>query len=287
MRRIIVPIIVLTFGLSLASAARAQEGPPRQAANAAFRVCADPNNLPYSNDRLEGFENKIASLFAKDLGATPTYTWWPDRRGFIRNTLRANQCDVVIGVPNGYDQVRWTTPYYRSSYAFVFVKDGKFQVRSWDDEPLRRARIGVIAATPPADALIKKGLIGNVAAYRLTIDYTTEYPGKIVDDVGAGKTDLAIVWGPLAGYFAKKAAVPLEVVAVPPLEGVPVPFTYEISMGVRKRDSARQEQLETLLRKHEAQIVNILQEYGVPLVDGPLVRRPDEAKRGVVSERYQ
>jgi len=278
--------VVLTFALSLASATRAQQT-PGQAASAAFRVCADPNNLPYSNDKLEGFENKIASLFAKDLGATPTYTWWPDRRGFIRNTLRANQCDVVIGVPNGYDQVRWTTPYYRSSYAFVFVKGGKFQVRSWDDDSLRRARIGVIAATPPADALIKKGLMGNVAAYRLTIDYTTEYPGKIVDDVAAGKVDVAIVWGPLAGYFAKKAAVPLEVVVVPPLEGVPVPFTYEISMGVRKRDNARQEQLEALLRKHEAQIVSILREYGVPLVGGPLVRRPDEAKRGVVSERYQ
>ena len=286
MRRIIVAV-VLTFGLSLASATCAQQAPPGQTASAAFRVCADANNLPYSNDKLEGFENKIASLFARELGATPTYTWWPDRRGFIRNTLRANQCDVVIGVPNGYDQVRWTTPYYRSSYAFVFVKDGKFQVRSWDDQLLRRARIGVVAATPPADALIKKNLMGNVAAYRLTIDYTTEYPGKIVDDVAAGKIDLAIVWGPVAGYFAKKATVPLEVVVVPPLEGVPVPFTYEISMGVRKRDNARQEQLEALLRKHEAQIVNILREYGVPLVEGPLVRRPDEEKRGVVGERYQ
>jgi len=286
MRRIIVAV-VLTFGLSLASATCAQQAPPGQTASAAFRVCADANNLPYSNDKLEGFENKIASLFARELGATPTYTWWPDRRGFIRNTLRANQCDVVIGVPNGYDQVRWTTPYYRSSYAFVFVKDGKFQVRSWDDQLLRRARIGVVAATPPADALIKKNLMGNVAAYRLTIDYTTEYPGKIVDDVAAGKIDLAIVWGPVAGYFARKATVPLEVVVVPPLEGVPVPFTYEISMGVRKRDNARQEQLEALLRKHEPQIVNILREYGVPLVEGPLVRRPDEEKRGVVGERYQ
>ncbi len=287
MSRAIGLAVVLTLGLSLASATHAQQAPAGQAASATFRVCADPNNLPYSNDRLEGFENKIAALFANDLAATPSYTWWPDRRGFIRNTLRANQCDVVIGVPNGYDQVRWTRPYYRSTYAFVFVKDGKFQVRSWDDEPLRHARIGVIAATPPADALIKKNLMGNVAAYRLTIDYTTEYPGKIVDDVAAGKIDLAIVWGPLAGYFAKKAAVPLEVVAVAPLEGVPVPFTYEISMGVRKRDNVRQEQLEALLQKHEAQIVNILKEYGVPLVDGPLVRQPDEQKRGVASERYQ
>src|SRR5438128_6629721 len=279
----ILTVVALVVGASLLSPVGSQA----QGSRATFRVCADPNNLPYSNERLGGFENKIVELIAREFGATPTFTWWPDRRGFIRNTLRANQCDVVIGVPNGYDQVRWTTPYYRSSYAFVFVKGGKFQVRSWDDDSLRRARIGVIAATPPADALIKKGLMGNVVAYRLTIDYTTEYPGKIVDDVAAGKVDVAIVWGPLAGYFAKKAAVPLEVVVVPPLEGVPVPFTYEISMGVRKRDNARQEQLEALLRKHEAQIVSILQEYGVPLVGGPLVRRPDEAKRGVVSERYQ
>jgi mxaJ protein len=286
MKSIIVIAVVLASALELASVTRAQQS-PGQTANASFRVCADPNNLPYSNDRLEGFENKIAALFASDLGTTPSYTWWPDRRGFIRNTLRANQCDVVMGVPNGYDQVRWTTPYYRSSYAFVFVKEGKFRVRSWDDERLRDARIGVIAATPPADALVKKGLMGNVAAYRLTIDYTTEYPGKIVDDVAAGKIDLAIVWGPVAGYFAKKAAVPLDVVAVPPLEGVPVPFTYEISMGVRKRDKERQEQLEALLRKHQAEITTILAEYGVPLVEGPLARKPDEEKRGVVGERYQ
>jgi mxaJ protein len=286
MKSIIVIAVVLASALELASVTRAQQS-PGQTANASFRVCADPNNLPYSNDRLEGFENKIAALFASDLGTTPSYTWWPDRRGFIRNTLRANQCDVVMGVPNGYDQVRWTTPYYRSSYAFVFVKEGKFRVRSWEDERLRDARIGVIAATPPADALVKKGLMGNVAAYRLTIDYTTEYPGKIVDDVAAGKIDLAIVWGPVAGYFAKKAAVPLDVVAVPPLEGVPVPFTYEISMGVRKRDKERQEQLEALLRKHQAEITTILAEYGVPLVEGPLARKPDEEKRGVVGERYQ
>src|SRR5438552_18229721 len=241
----ILTVVALVVGASLLSPVGSQA----QGSRATFRVCADPNNLPYSNERLEGFENKIVELIAREFGATPTFTWWPDRRGFIRNTLRANQCDVVMGIPNGYDQVRWTQPYYRSSYAFVFVKGGKFQVRSWDDDSLRRARIGVIAATPPADALIKKDLMGNVAAYRLTIDYTTEYPGKIVDDVAAGKVDVAIVWGPLAGYFAKKAAVPLEVVVVPPLEGVPVPFTYEISMGVRKRDNARQEQLEALLRK--------------------------------------
>src|SRR3989442_2217114 len=221
MKRIIVVAVVLTCALSLASTTRAQQA-PGQAASAAFRVCADPNNLPYSNDKLEGFENKIAALFAKDLGTTATYTWWPDRRGFIRNTLRANQCDVVIGVPNGYDQVRWTTPYYRSSYAFVFVKEGKFRVRSWDDERLRHARIGVIAATPPADALIKKDLMGNVAAYRLTIDYTTEYPGKIVDDVAAGENARATVPGPAGGYVPQQGAGPAAGGCRPPPHGVAV-----------------------------------------------------------------
>jgi quinoprotein dehydrogenase-associated probable ABC transporter substrate-binding protein len=252
-----------------------------------FRVCADPNNLPYSNDRLEGLENKIAQLVAGELGAFPTFTWWPDRRGFIRNTLRANLCDVVMGVPNGYDQVRWTRPYYRSTYVFVYARDGRFRVRSWDDPVLRNARIGVVAATPPADAMIKKGLIQNVVSYRLTIDYTTEYPGEIVDHVAAGKIDVAIVWGPVAGYFAKKQSVPLEVVPVPEIPGLEVPFTFEISMGVRKGEHERQAQLDEIIVRREGEIRKILDDYRVPLVEGPLVRKPDPVKRGVVGERYQ
>src|SRR5262249_3193160 len=130
-----VALFVGTSALLLPTPSSAQ-GP-----RATFRVCADPNNLPYSNDRLEGFENKIVQLIAGEFGATPTFTWWPDRRGFIRNTLRANQCDVVMGIPNGYDQVRWTQPYYRSTYAFVYARDREFRVRSWDDPALRKARI--------------------------------------------------------------------------------------------------------------------------------------------------
>jgi mxaJ protein len=252
-----------------------------------FRVCADPNKLPYSNERLEGFENKIAERIAKELGALATYTWWPDRRGFIRNTLRANLCDVVAGVPNGYDQVRWTRPYYRSTYVFVYARNGGFRVRSWDDPVLRNARIGVVAATPPADAMIRKGLIQNVVSYRLTIDYTTEYPGEIVDHVAAGKIDVAIIWGPVAGYFAKNQSVPLEVVPVPEIPGLEVPFSYEISMGVRKADRERQAQLDEILVRIEPEIRKILDDYGVPRVEGPLVRKPDEVKRGVVGERYQ
>ena len=156
----ILAVVVLAVGAALVAPAGARAQGPR----ATFRVCADPNNLPYSNERLEGFENKIVDLIAKEFGATPTFTWWPDRRGFIRNTLRANRCDVVMGIPNGYDQVRWTQPYYRSTYVFVYARDRGFHVRSWDDPALRSARIGVVAATPPGDAMIKKGLMGNVVS---------------------------------------------------------------------------------------------------------------------------
>jgi mxaJ protein len=282
MTRRLTTALVLVVGVTVSSAAGRAEDLRSQ-----FRVCADANNLPYSNDKLEGFENKLAELIAKELGATPSFTWWPDRRGFIRNTLRANRCDVVMGIPNGYELVRWTRPYYRSTYAFVFARDREFHVRSWDDPVLRKARIGIVAGTPPADALVKKGLIDNVVSYRLTIDYTTEYPGEIVDHVAAGKVDVAIVWGPVAGYFAKKQSVPLEVVPVPDLPGVGAPFTYEISMGVRKADTERQLQLDEILDKRRTEIQKILAEYGVPLVGGPLVRKPDEAKKGVVGERYQ
>ena len=276
--------LVLLIGAANAPLLPVRAGEETQAKQ--LRVCADPNNLPFSNDKLEGFENKLAELVARELGALATYTWWPDRRGFIRNTLRAELCDVVMGVPNGYDLVRWTTPYYRSTYVFVSARAGEFRVRSWDDPILRRARIGVVAATPPGDALVTKGLIRNVVAYRLTIDLTTERPGQMVEDVAAGRIDVAVVWGPVGGYFARHQRVRLDVVPVPEIAGLGVPFTYEISMGVRKGDRERQAQLEEILDRKRAEIRTLLDAYGVPLVDGPLVRKPEEIKRGVVGERY-
>jgi quinoprotein dehydrogenase-associated probable ABC transporter substrate-binding protein len=275
---------VLLIGAANAPLLPVRAGEETQAKQ--LRVCADPNNLPFSNDKLEGFENKLAELVARELGALATYTWWPDRRGFIRNTLRAELCDVVMGVPNGYDLVRWTTPYYRSTYVFVYARAGEFRVRSWDDPSLRRARIGVVAATPPGDALVTKGLIRNVVAYRLTIDLTTERPGQMVEDVAAGRIDVAVVWGPVGGYFARHQRVRLDVVPVPEIAGLGVPFTYEISMGVRKGDRERQAQLEEILDRKRAEIRTLLDAYGVPLVDGPLVRKREEIKRGVVGERY-
>ena len=281
-RRLVFGAVLLAVAAPFLAARAGDEGPARP-----LRVCADPDNLPFSNERGEGFENKLAELVARELGTAVAYTWWPDRRGFIANTLRVGRCDVVMGVPNGYELVRWTRPYYRSTYVFVSARDGEFRVRSWDDPVLGRARIGVVAGTPPGDALVRKGLIRNVVSYRLTIDLTSEHPGQIVEDVAGGRIDVAIVWGPIAGYFARKQRVPLDVVPVPALPELPVPLTYEISMGVRRADVERQRTLDEILDRKQAEVSKILLAYGVPTVEGPLVRKPEEIKRGVVGERYQ
>jgi len=256
------------LGITLSACAQAPI-PARE-----FRVCADPNNLPFSNQRLEGFENRIAELIAKDLDATLNYTWWPQRRGFIRNTLRAGACDVVMGLPYGYEPVLTTKPYYRSTYVFLYRKDRHLDIRSFDDPTLHQLRIGVQligddnANTPPVHALSNRGIVGNLVGYTVYGDYSQENPpARIVDGVVAGDVDLAIVWGPLAGYFAKKASVELEVVPVSPSIDVPfLPFVFAISLGVRRGEEAFKEELETVLDQRRNEIRRILEEYGVPLV---------------------
>jgi mxaJ protein len=240
-----------------------------------FRVCADPENLPFSNQQLEGFENKIADLVAKELGASPTYIWWGQRRGFIRNTMKATlkeaRCDIVIGVPEGYDLVRWTKPYYHSTYVFVYPKGKGLQIKSLDDPILRRLKIGVhligddYTNPPPVHELAKRGIVDNVVGYD-TFYSRENPPSKIVDAVTSGQIDVAIVWGPAAGYFAKQQRVPLELVPVPSGNG-DLPFTFGISMGVRPGDEALKAQLEMVLERRQAGIRKILKDYGVPLVD--------------------
>jgi mxaJ protein len=240
-----------------------------------FRVCADPENFPFSNRQLEGFENKIADLIAKELGASPTYIWWGQRRGFIRNTMKATlkeaRCDVVIGVPKGYDLVRWTKPYYRSTYVFVYPQSKGFQIKSLDDPILRRLRIGVhllgddYENPPPVHELAKRGLVDNVVGYD-TFYSRENPPSKIIDAVASGEIDVAIVWGPAAGYFAKQQRVPLELVPVPSGKG-DLPFAFDISMGVRPGDEELKIQLEKLLDRKQNEIRKILEDYGVPLMD--------------------
>lgn len=242
-----------------------------------LRVCADPNNLPFSNDRGEGFENRLAELVAGEMGAELRYTWWAQRRGFIRNTLRAGECDLVMGIPTSFELALPTTPYYRSTYVFVYRADAPFEVRSFDDPQLRELRVGVQligddgANTPPAHALTARGMVDNVVGYSIYGDYAEpDPPARILDAVADGEIDVAIVWGPLAGYFAPRAKVPLQVVPVSPQVDLPfLPFVFDISMGVDRRDPLLKAEVEEILARRRSDVAEILAEYGVPRLDAP------------------
>jgi mxaJ protein len=267
-------LAVLALGLAgcafLAAPARAAE--PAAPARAELRFCADPNNLPFSNRRLEGYENRIAEWIAHDLGATPKFVWWAQRRGFFRNTLKAGLCDVVAGVPFGFELALTTKPYYRSTYVFVRRADSSADVRSLDDPALRTLRVGVQLAgsdganTPPAHALSRRGIIQNVRGYTLYGDYAQENPpARIVDAVAHGDVDVAVVWGPLAGFFAKREGVPLVLTPVSPSIDLPfLPFVYDISVGVRRGQDALRDRIDEVLERRAGDIRVLLDRYGVP-----------------------
>jgi mxaJ protein len=237
-----------------------------------LRVCSDPNNLPFSNERGEGFENRLAQLIGSELNAAVRYTWWPQRRGFIRNTLAAGKCDVIMGITHGAERVLTTRPYYRSSYVFVYRKDRHLKIRSLDDPALRTLRIGVqlvgddYANTPPVHALSRRGIVGNLVGFSVFGDYSEPNPpARIIDAVVAKKVDLAIAWGPLAGYFAKRSGTDLEIVPVSPVEDPPrLRFVFDISLAVRPSDRALRQELEGVLEKKAGEIDRILADYGVP-----------------------
>jgi mxaJ protein len=238
-----------------------------------LRVCADPNNLPFSNARGEGFENKIAELLAADAHARIEYTWWAQRRGFVRNTLSAGACDVVMGIPSRTDIVLTTRPYYRSTYVFVSRADRRLMLGSLDDPQLRQLRIGVqmigddFANTPPAHALAARGLRQNVVGYSVYGDYSRPHPlSTIVDAVADGAVDAAVVWGPEAGYFARRAAVAMTIAPVTPQMDRTLPFAFDISMGVRKGDVRSRDALNEFLDRRGADIDDILSAFGVPRV---------------------
>jgi mxaJ protein len=241
-------------------------------ASRVLRVCADPNNLPFSNRRREGFENKIVELVARELHATVRYTWWAQRRGFVRNTLGAGECDVIPGVPIGFDRALLTRPYYSSSYVFVYRKDRGIAVRSLDDTVLRKVKVGVqligddYANTPPAHALARRGIVSNVTGYTVYGDYARPNPpARIIDAVVAGEVDVAIAWGPLAGYFAARQRVPLAVVPVSPLVDPPrLPLAFDIAMGVRRGDRVLRAELDAALERRRSDIQHILNAYGIP-----------------------
>jgi quinoprotein dehydrogenase-associated probable ABC transporter substrate-binding protein len=239
-----------------------------------LKVCADPNNLPFSNERQEGFENRIAEIVARDLNAKVRYTWWAQRRGFVRSTLNAHECDVLIGVPSSFERASTTIPYYRSTYVFVTRRDRHIKLSSFDDPVLRKLRIGVqmigddFTNTPPAHALSKRNIIQNVRGYSVYGDYRQPNPpARIIDALVKGDVDVAVAWGPLAGYFAPKAPVALEITPVSPQIDLPyLPFVFDISMGVRRGDSVLRDELNTIINRRREAIDRILDQYGVPRV---------------------
>jgi mxaJ protein len=251
-----------------------------------FRVCADPENMPASNRGQMGFENRIADLVARDLGTTTSYVWWGQRRGFIRNTMNATlaegRCDVVIGVPSGYDLVRTTKPYYRSTYVFVYPKGKGPQVTSLDDPRLKTLKIGVhllgddYTNPPPVHELSKRGVVGNLVGFS-TFYSRENRPSAIIDAVAAGTVDIAIVWGPAAGYFARRQKIPLAVVPVPSGKG-DLPFEFDISMGVKHGNDKLRTRLEQVLDAKRSEIAAILNDFGVPLV-ASTARVSRDAKR--------
>jgi mxaJ protein len=250
-----------------------------------LRVCADPNNLPFSDSTGAGFENRLATLVAGEMHARVAYTWWAQRRGFVRNTLNAHECDVVMGVPAGFELTAVTRPYYRSSYVFVSRRDRRLNVRSFDDPALKRLTVGVqlvgddYANTPPAHALARRGIVQNVRGYQVQGDYRLPSPpARIVDAVANGDVDIAVAWGPLAGYFASRERVPLDIVPVSPEMDPPaLPFVFDISMGVRRADRPLRDTLNAILVRRRASIDSLLRAYGVPLVRGDSTRRLTEA----------
>jgi quinoprotein dehydrogenase-associated probable ABC transporter substrate-binding protein len=240
-----------------------------------LRICADPNNLPFSNDRNGGFENAIAQLFAEETGQSVAYTWWAQRRGFIRNTLKAGNCDVIMGVPVGLDMVETTRPYYRSSYVFVSRSDRQLDISSMTDPLLRTLKIGIQLIgddgfnTPPGHALAMQGVVENVVGYTVYGDYRRPNPpAEILEAVARGEIDVAAVWGPLAGYFARESPVKLTVVPITDTERfAPLLFQFDIAIGVRKGDDKRKEELDQLISQNSRQIAQILGRFGVPVIE--------------------
>lgn len=248
-----------------------------------LRVCQDPNNLPFSNRAQAGFENKIAALFAQELGWKLETTWFPQRIGFIRNTLRAKEenadrfkCDLVTGVPTGFELAATTHSYYRSSYALVYVKGkgkGLDGVRDLDDvlalapEQRRKLRFGVFTASPMIDWLLKHDLMGQVDWYQIQSGDAEQYPGETIErDLASGKIDLAFVWGPIGGYVARNThAAPI--VAVPLSSRPGMKLDFEIAMAVRQGDKEFRQRIDQLITTNQARIDAILEQYGVPLLD--------------------
>ncbi len=272
MRRRVVAVASVTALLALLTTGPGSAQAPGLGSSAelvdphTLRICADPHDLPFSNEAGDGFENKIAVLLASKLGKPTSYTYYPQVIGFVRNTLNALRCDVVMGVAVGDDLVQSTNPYYHTTYALVFKPgNGLDGIETLEDQRLKGKHIGVIAGTPPSEVLVQQGLMALARPYALTVDTRIEVPSQtMVNDIASGQIDAGVLWGPIAGYYAQHATPRLVVV---PLLKEQSRMDFQIAMGVRRSDQDWKRQLNRIIAENQPEIDRILQQYGVPLLD--------------------
>ena len=266
--RRIAALALLAGAVLLSGPGRSEPPRPEAIDRSALRVCADPANLPFSNEKGEGFENKIAELLAEKLGVPVRYTWYPNSTGFLRMTLRARRCDLVMGIVAGADMVQNSNPYYRSGYVLVTRRDDKLDaLSSLADPRLKTLRLGITAGTPPANLAARDGLMPQARPYPLVVDSRYDAPGKqMIDDLAAGQIDVAVLWGPIAGYYAKQHG---DALVVAPLLNEPkdTRLDFYITMGVRPNEVEWKRQINGLIDQNKDGIVAILRDYGVPLLD--------------------
>lgn len=260
--------LVLFSIFSIYTPVQAAETANRQALTTGYlRVCADPSNLPYSDKDLQGFENKIIDAIANKLDLEVRYTWYPQSTGFVRNTLKLRECDLISGITTTSQTVQNTNPYYHSVYTMVYRKDSGITATTIADAQLKDKKLGVVAGTPPANILAQQGLLPNVRPYQLVADTRRELPAsQAISDVDTGLTDVAFIWGPIAAYYADQAEHPLEIV---PLvnESRSTRLNFRVSMAVRYNETDWKRKINTVLKELEPEIQAILSDYNVPLLD--------------------
>jgi quinoprotein dehydrogenase-associated probable ABC transporter substrate-binding protein len=269
----LVPSLLLAAGALLGAAPVAAQGlRPDVLKPGIIRVCADPDNMPASNQKGEGYENKLAELIGKAWNSKVEYAWWPVRRGFFARALNGRYCDVAITAPTKLDLAAVTKPFMRSAYVIVYRKDSGLNLTSLSDTTFRRLRIGInllnsdAENTPPAMALSTHGVVGNLVGFQTFYSEGGERPEDIINAVVDKKVDVAIVWGPLAGYFAKRAGAPLVMNVVESDSASGIPFAYSLGMATRRREKALRDSLQAVIDQHGPEIQQILKDYNVPLL---------------------
>jgi quinoprotein dehydrogenase-associated probable ABC transporter substrate-binding protein len=261
--RILTAIALLAF---LAPAA-AQVPLANLVARDRLRICADPSDLPFSNEKGEGFENKIAELFAHELNVPVEYAWYPQAPGFLRNTLLAGRCDLIIGTVAGDSEVDTTSPYYYTGYVMVFRDDAGWSFTGWDDPKIKEMRIGVIARTPPVDLMVRHGAMDKAVPYPLTVDTRADAPSRrMIHDIADHTIDAGLLWGPLAGYFIHHDQLPLKMVLLQSEPAAPR-LDYHIAMGLRRNEVEWRRKLNGLIHAKQDDINRILADYGVPMLN--------------------